>query len=300
MDLQWLDDVLVLLEEGNMTRAAARRNITQPAFSRRIRGFEDWLGTDILNRRANSVEISPALSANEPEIRALLSRLRDLRGSISAFDPASSTMSVAAQHAPVFSAFSEMVLHARRRYPAVRFRLRPGNLSDCVSTFLRGDSDLLLCYESDVSRPMPFGDTIRREVWGEDILLPLVGGPLRYALRDDGTVSPDTPAIIYPEASYFGQVLQASERAFSTRSLTRNPVCETALSSGVKELVLQGVGVGWLPFSMAFREIESGQMISLAGRFGQEHVQTALYGHTSDEMACALLDVWSVGRRKQG
>ena len=41
MDMQWLDDVLVLLEEGNMTRAAARRNISQPAFSRRIRGFED-------------------------------------------------------------------------------------------------------------------------------------------------------------------------------------------------------------------------------------------------------------------
>ena len=28
MDMQWLDDVLVLLEEGNMTRAAARRKIT--------------------------------------------------------------------------------------------------------------------------------------------------------------------------------------------------------------------------------------------------------------------------------
>ena len=32
MDMNWLDDVLILLEEGNMTRAAARRNITQPAF----------------------------------------------------------------------------------------------------------------------------------------------------------------------------------------------------------------------------------------------------------------------------
>ena len=38
MDLRWLDDVLILLEEKNMTHAAARRNITQPAFSRRIRG----------------------------------------------------------------------------------------------------------------------------------------------------------------------------------------------------------------------------------------------------------------------
>ena len=61
MDMQWLDDVLVLLEEGNMTRAAARRNITQPAFSRRIRGFEDWLGVTVLQRGTNRVDISAAL-----------------------------------------------------------------------------------------------------------------------------------------------------------------------------------------------------------------------------------------------
>ena len=43
MDMNWLDDVLILLEEGNMTRAAARRNITQPAFSRRIEALKTGL-----------------------------------------------------------------------------------------------------------------------------------------------------------------------------------------------------------------------------------------------------------------
>ena len=61
MDLRWLEDVLILLEEGNMTRAANRRNITQPAFSRRIRGFEDWLGTPVLERKVNSVARTWAL-----------------------------------------------------------------------------------------------------------------------------------------------------------------------------------------------------------------------------------------------
>ena len=64
MDMQWLDDVLVLLEDGNMTRAAARRNITQSAFSRRIRGFEDWLGTTVLQGGTNRVDISAALVSN--------------------------------------------------------------------------------------------------------------------------------------------------------------------------------------------------------------------------------------------
>ena len=105
MDMQWLDDVLLLLEEGNMTRAAARRNITQPAFSRRIRGFEDWLGVTVLQRGTNRVDISAALVSNEVEIRALVARLKDLRAKIAHFDPASSTVSIAAQHAPIFLRF---------------------------------------------------------------------------------------------------------------------------------------------------------------------------------------------------
>ena len=124
MDLRWLDDVLILLEEKNMTRAAARRNITQPAFSRRIRGFENWLGIAILQRGTNKIEISPALFSNEKEIRALVLRLQDLRSKIADFNPASSTVSIAAQHAPVFSTFPDMALRANHVFHRLSFACR--------------------------------------------------------------------------------------------------------------------------------------------------------------------------------
>ena len=41
MDIKWFEDLLVLLEEKSFTRAAARRHVTQPAFSRRIRLLEE-------------------------------------------------------------------------------------------------------------------------------------------------------------------------------------------------------------------------------------------------------------------
>ncbi|MGC3937278.1 LysR family transcriptional regulator [Roseobacter sp. EG26] len=297
MDLQWLDDVLVLLEEGNMTRAAARRNITQPAFSRRIRGFENWLGTQVLTRAANSVEISPALGANEAEIRALIGRIRDLRGKIAHFDPASSTVSLAAQHASVISTYPDMALHAKRHFPSLKFRLRPGNLGDCVTMFLRGDAHILLCYEADNAAPLPFAGTIRRAFWGHDYLVPLVGGGLRYAVRDDGSLPVDAPAIVYPESSYFGEVLNASERPFGTQTFSNNAVCETAFSSGIKELVLNGMGVGWLPFSMSHKEIESGELISLANHMGRERLKIVLYADMQEQIAMSLLDIWSADRR---
>lgn len=300
MDMQWLDDVLVLLEEGNMTRAATRRNITQPAFSRRIRSFEDWIGTELLTRQPNSIEITPALVANEPEIRALLGRIRDLRSKIRHYDPARTTVSISAQHAPTSSTFPDMALHARRHFPALSFRLRAGNLRDCVTMFLRGDTSILLCYQAIKSRPLPFDETVRRVVWGNDLLIPVIGGALRHVVRDDGTVPSDTPAIVYPEGSYFGEVLQQAERAFSTQSLSENPICETALSSGIKQMVVSGIGVGWLPISMVHKEIEHGDMISLASHLGNEQLEIALYADARDQMASDLIDVWNLNGRSNG
>ena len=34
-------------------------------------------------------------------------------------------------------------------------------------------------------------------------------------------------------------------------------------------MILNGLGVGWLPFSMVHREIENGELISLRNQLGQ-------------------------------
>lgn len=293
MNTLWFDDVLALLEERNMTRAAARRNVTQPAFSRRIRSFEEWLGIDVLDRKSNRVEISPALATNEAEIRALIARLNDLRAKIAQHDPAVSRVTIAATHAAVFSTFPDMALRARATFQGLRFRLKTANLDDCVTLFLRGDADMLLCYEAQSVSPMQFGAGIHRGVWGQDYLIPVVGGGLRYAVRANSDLPLDTPAVVYPEKSYFGEVLNKGQHPFGTTDFSKNPVCQTAFSSGAKEMILNGLGVGWLPFSMVHREIESGDLISLRNQLGQEPIDVVIYAHRETEMAERLLGFWT-------
>jgi DNA-binding transcriptional LysR family regulator len=297
MDMNWLDDVLILLEEGNMTRAAARRNITQPAFSRRIRSFEDWLGVNVLDRGTNKINISPSLYSNETEIRALVARINDLKGKLTHYDPTSTIVSIAAQHSPIFTAFPDMSLHAKKHYPSLKFRLRAANLRDCVTMFLRGDTSMLLCYESNQVGSLPFGETIKRELWGNDYLVPVVGGKLRFSVKDNGLIPIDTPSIAYPEDSYFGQVLSANKRTFGTPNFSKSAVCETAFSNGIKEMVTKGIGVGWLPISMIHRELENGQLISLSNSYGKELLEVAIYADTKDEMSLSLLDIWGFKQR---
>ena len=79
VDTRLFDDVLALLDEGNLSRAAARRNITQPAFSRRIRSFEDLVGIPLLDRETNRIGLHPTLAANAAEIRSTIQRTEALR-----------------------------------------------------------------------------------------------------------------------------------------------------------------------------------------------------------------------------
>jgi len=257
-------------------RELPRRNITQPAFSPRIRGFEDWLRVEVLDRQTNRIEISPALVSNEGEVRALTARLCELRTKIGHHDVTRTTLAISAQHAATCSTFPDMALRARTKFPGVQFRIQVGNLNDCVTMFLRGDTSMLLCYEAESVGPLQFGPDILRGIWGTDYLIPVVGGALRYRVRDTGGVASDTPAIVYPEESYPGQVLQHCQRPFGVSGSSGSSFTVTAFLSVARELSLAGLGVGWLPFSMVHQEIGSGALILLANTYGKEPLQIAI------------------------
>ncbi|MCY4335025.1 MAG: LysR substrate-binding domain-containing protein [Litoreibacter sp.] len=164
---------------------------------------------------------------------------------------------------------------------------------------MRGDATLLLCYEAETTDRLEFGPSVSRSSWGTDFLVPLIGGELRYAVNSDGTIPSDTPAITYPTDSYFGDVLRRSNRAFSTSDIKTNSFCTTAFSSGILEMVARGLGVAWAPFSMAYRELETGKLVSLAQSLGKVPLDVAVYGDTKSQLSISLLDLWSNGAKKR-
>ncbi len=68
MNLSWLDDFLALAASGNFSRAAEERHMTQPAFSRRIRALEEWLGAELFDRSsaAGQADARPANGFGTP------------------------------------------------------------------------------------------------------------------------------------------------------------------------------------------------------------------------------------------
>jgi len=60
LDIIWLRDFESLTTHKNFSRAAEERNVSQPAFSRRIRALEDEVGVKLINRQTFPLSLTPA------------------------------------------------------------------------------------------------------------------------------------------------------------------------------------------------------------------------------------------------
>jgi hypothetical protein len=105
MDLDWLKDFLVLAERRNFSRAADARNVTQPAFSRRIRALEDWIGTPLFVRGAQGATLTPSGVHFRPIAEEMMGVLHRGRRETKAIGEREASLSIAATHALSFTFF---------------------------------------------------------------------------------------------------------------------------------------------------------------------------------------------------
>lgn len=77
MELRHLRYFIGVAEEENVSRAALKLHVSQPALSRQIRDLEDELGFLLLERSAKSVRLTEAGRAFLTEARAVLQRTED-------------------------------------------------------------------------------------------------------------------------------------------------------------------------------------------------------------------------------
>src|SRR3989449_3844100 len=77
MELRHLRYFIGVAEEENVSRAALKLHVSQPALSRQIRDLEEELGFLLLERSAKSVRLTEAGRAFLTEARAVLQRAED-------------------------------------------------------------------------------------------------------------------------------------------------------------------------------------------------------------------------------
>ncbi|SCY90093.1 LysR family transcriptional regulator [Microvirga guangxiensis] len=263
MELKWLEDFCCLAEHLSFSKAASLRGVSQPAFSRRIRQLEEWMGVTLINRAIYPSELTHEGKRFLPIAVQTVQQWYYHRLALRP-DPAieQHRLTFSALHTLTVTFFPDWLQSIQKLLPPFSSHLSPdkGGIEDNIASLLDGDSDFLLTY-AHASVPFQLDQTrFPYLVLGTERVLPVSrahpeGPELDRALAH-GT---DMPFLSYGDFSFFGVALN---KLFANRPpLKRRVVHENTISIGHKAMAIAGWGVAWLPMSLIRAELADGTLV---------------------------------------
>lgn len=260
MRLEWIDDILAVIDMGSLAQAAQKRGVTQSAFTRRVRSIEDSIGTTLFDRRRKPVTLVPGVQSLEQEMRDLSAQMHRMRQSLrAAAHPSGSPLSIVCQHA-LTTTISPQIVRAVGTDGAGAVRVRSGNQDACLMQLLSRQVDLAIMYALPDEAEPDSRSAFETASLGVDELIPVCAPPLT-----DTATGPQLRMIAYPADVFLGQVFarQIAPRLPPQTRLV--PVAETALTLAMLQLVRSEMGVAWLPQSLVAQDLAQGALVRLDG-----------------------------------
>lgn len=277
MELKWIEDYLALARYGSFSKAAEARFVTQPAFSRRIRSLENWLGITLVDRSKYPTALTEAGQVFLADAEVLQSQIYAARDHLRGLARDQEALVVLSQHTLALSFIPRWLQNIEPLLGNALLKVNAGNLHDSVESFMAGVGNFLLCFSScDVFQELEREDIESIQV-GTDLLLPVTavdqqGEPLYRATQDE-----PLRWLSYPKESFFGKLIQRECLPQLEEGPELRRVCENALAEGLKALVERGYGIAWLPRCLVDKELEAGRMQILDTPLASVELKIKLY-----------------------
>ena len=266
MDVSVFRDLERLGKTGNFSQAAAICNISQPAFSRRIKALEAWVGATLVDRSRQPVRLTEAgRQMLEAGLQAL-SRIENERSQILEAQslPDKYVVTFGAQHSIGWRFYPAWLQAMEEAYGPILSRLRADDLPGCLQDLADGNVDFVIAYRGPDSPATGQGQTRNSAgdhseslIIGKDELIPVCkpnpdGAPMfSFQARDI-----QMPFLRFGDGAPIGQHLGPLFQAEKLSSRLRT-VYENSMAGALRIRARAGDGVAWLPKSLVAPDLES-------------------------------------------
>ncbi|ANN67191.1 LysR family transcriptional regulator [Bordetella bronchialis] len=298
MKLIWLEDFLALLHAGTFSRAAAMRNITQPAFSRRIQMLEDWLGAPLIDRGSPGLRLTPLGERYTHEFRALLMQANELRARIQAEQQGVRRVRVAAQHTLTITWLPSLLRRVQRDAPGIELGVDAHDRPESIARFSSGEAQLLLCLEAETPLHATMPRTEYLHLGHERLVAVSAATPGGAPLHRPQAGRP-VRLLGYPAPSFMGGVLY---KRCLPPLMDRYPVRivqESGFVAGIKEMVLAGMGMAWLPERLIARELATKTLVRAGRGLPAVDIPVSLYRVARGPGHGAVDEIWALLSARQ-
>lgn len=266
MDMKWLEDLIVLADVGSYTKAAAIRNVTHPAFGRRIRSLESWAGAMLVNRGSKPVQLTPAGQRFVIQARQILNALTDVRHDIQSMGgEASHRVTIATGRTLARTLVAEWMVSFQATHPSTLCRIKTAGLAETLVWLEKGDADLLFAYHHSFMTLRPQGRHFLQKIVALDRLVPVTLRQLHQSAKSSAAQIEPLPYLAYaPSLALAGLVSDHLNRRPDAPALRLVVECDSA--DALLEYALKGMGVCWLPWSLVSQACAKGQLTQLWGK----------------------------------
>jgi DNA-binding transcriptional LysR family regulator len=260
MQLRWLEDFLELARTRSFTRAAENRFVTHPAFGRRIRSLEEWVGTPLI-ARTKPLVLTPAgmvfLDAATNAIEVLHGVREQLQGAGPALE---NNVRIAIGRTLASTFFPEWYEDVISRFGFFTPTLRTGNAEEGILRLVAGEVDLLIAYSSPYTRLMIDHGRFDYLTIAREVLVPVSAldsrGRTRYKLP--GGNEP-IPWLSFARALALRTVL-ARHLADLPVAPQLKPVYQADSYEAILAMAKRGAGLAWLPQRLIKSEVARGEL----------------------------------------
>jgi len=279
MNLTWFDDFLALAATGNFSRAADERHMTQPAFSRRIRALEEWLGTELFDRRSQPARLTETGQWFRKVAQDLLAQVARVPGEARAVAEANATtLRIAATHALSFTFMPGWLRALELRTTVGPIHLRSDVLQLCESMLLQSQVQFVLSHAHPQAPGKLQEAGFPSAQIGRDVLIPVSAADDKgQALHRLGSSrSAPVQMLGYGPESGIGRILREVRGA----AIDRMPVqmsFTAQLASVLRTMALDGRGMAWLPETLVRDELASGRLVQAASDDWRVELEVRLF-----------------------
>ena len=144
MDIRILRYFLAVADEGNITRAAERLHVSQPALSTQLAALENELGHRLFERSTRGIALTDKGLALKQRAGDLVDLAERVESEIKASDTdeIAGTVSIGAGETPAFRFVARAANELHRKNPKLCFSVSSGNGEDIVTHLREGTFDL--------------------------------------------------------------------------------------------------------------------------------------------------------------
>ena len=214
LNFLWLDDFRTLAATGNFSRAAEERNVTQPAFGRRIRALEEWVGADLFDRSTQPTRLTEVGEWFRGVADELTLRVARVPGEARmVVDASAVTLRIASTHALSFTFLPRWLRSLETAMTLGPVQLVSDVLQRCEALMLQSKVQFVLSHAHPLAHGAMHDGAYLSALIGKDTLIPVsapnaTGQPL-YQLKSQPSSAESVPLLQYTQESGLGRIIKA-------------------------------------------------------------------------------------------